>query len=227
MAARNQQPQKITTDMLLNAYRRGIFPMAESAEDAQLYWIEPEARGILPLDAISVPKRLAKTIRNTAFTVHVDRDFDGVIDGCAAARAGRENTWINSQIRALYGELFTLRHCHTVEVWEGGLLVGGLYGVAVGGAFFGESMFSTRTDVSKIALIHLCARLIEGGFILLDTQFVTDHLRQFGTIEVERTAFHGLLNAALRIDDMDFGRLAATTDPADVLAIISRHRRQV
>ena len=226
MAARNQQPQKITTEMLLNAYRRGIFPMAESADDAQLYWIEPEARGILPLDAICVPKKLAKTIRNTAYTVHVDRDFDGVIAGCAAARAGRENTWINSQIRALYGELFKQQHCHTVEVWEGELLVGGLYGVAVGGAFFGESMFSTRTDVSKIALIYLCARLIDGGFTLLDTQFVTDHLRQFGTIEVERAAFHVLLDAALRINDTDFSHLAATTAPVDVLAIIAQYSQQ-
>jgi leucyl/phenylalanyl-tRNA---protein transferase len=225
MAARNQQPQKITTDMLLNAYRRGIFPMAESADDSQLYWIEPEARGILPLDGLTVPKRLAKTIRNTHLTVHVDRDFAGVIAGCAAAREGRENTWINSQIRTLYGELFRQQHCHTVEVWEGDLLVGGLYGVAVGGAFFGESMFSTRTDASKIALIYLCARLIDGGFKLLDTQFVTDHLRQFGTVEVDRTAFHILLDAALTVPDTDFARLAATTPPAEVLAVIARHQR--
>jgi leucyl/phenylalanyl-tRNA---protein transferase len=225
MAARNQQPQKITTDMLLNAYRRGIFPMAESADDPQLYWIEPEARGILPLDAITVPKRLAKTIRKAAFTVHVDRDFAGVIDGCAASRTGRENTWINSQIRSLYGELFNQQHCHTVEVWEGEQLVGGLYGVAVGGAFFGESMFSTRTDVSKIALIYLCARLIEGGFRLLDTQFVTDHLRQFGTIEVERPEFHVLLDAALTADVTDFARLDPAASPTEVLAIIARHQK--
>jgi leucyl/phenylalanyl-tRNA---protein transferase len=220
MAARNQQPQKITTEMLLNAYRRGIFPMAESADDPQLYWIEPEARGILPLNAISVPKRLAKTIRNTAFTVHVDRDFNGVIDGCAASRDGRENTWINAQIRSLYGELFRLRHCHTVEVWEGETLVGGLYGVAVGGAFFGESMFSTRTDVSKIALIYLCARLIHGGFRLLDTQFVTDHLRQFGTIEVDRADFHVALETALEVDG-NFARLDAALPPTAVLAVIA------
>jgi leucyl/phenylalanyl-tRNA---protein transferase len=224
MAARNQQPQKITTDMLLNAYRRGIFPMAESADDPQLYWIEPEARGILPLDAVSVPKKLAKTIRKSAFTVHVDCDFDGVISGCAAAREGRENTWINAQIRSLYGELFSQRHCHTVEVREGETLVGGLYGVAVGAAFFGESMFSTRTDVSKIALIHLCARLIHGGFRLLDTQFVTDHLRQFGTIEVERPDFHILLERALEVD-ADFSLLPAATEPAEILQIIAAHRR--
>jgi leucyl/phenylalanyl-tRNA---protein transferase len=220
MAARNQQPQKITTEMLLNAYRRGIFPMAESADDPQLYWIEPEARGILPLNAIMVPKRLAKTIRNTAFTVHVDRDFAGVIAGCAASSDGRENTWINAQIRSLYGELFRQHHCHTVEVWEGETLVGGLYGVAVGGAFFGESMFSTRTDVSKIALIYLCARLIHGGFRLLDTQFVTDHLRQFGTIEVDRADFHVLLETALQVDG-DFARLDRATPPTGVLAVIA------
>jgi leucyl/phenylalanyl-tRNA---protein transferase len=220
MAARNQQPQKITTEMLLNAYRRGIFPMAESADDPQLYWIEPEARGILPLNAITIPKRLAKTIRNTGFTVQVDHDFAGVIDGCAASREGRENTWINTQIRTLYGELFRQQHCHTVEVWEGNTLVGGLYGVAVGGAFFGESMFSTRTDVSKIALIYLCARLIHGGFRLLDTQFVTDHLRQFGTIEVDRADFHVLLEAALGIDG-DFARLDPVLAPTGVLAIIA------
>jgi leucyl/phenylalanyl-tRNA---protein transferase len=224
MAARNQQPQKITTDMLLNAYRRGIFPMAESADDPQLYWIEPEARGILPLQNITVPKRLAKTIRNTTFTVHIDRDFSGVIDGCAAARSGRENTWINSQIRTLYGELFNLGHCHTVEVWEADVLVGGLYGVAVGGAFFGESMFSTRTDVSKIALIYLCSRLIAGGYTLLDTQFVTDHLRQFGTIEVDRPAFHTLLDRALGAN-ADFARLDRGTPPAEILATIARHQQ--
>ena len=223
MAARNQQPQKITTDLLLNAYRRGIFPMAESADDAQLYWIEPEARGILPLDRLIVPKRLAKTIRNTDFAVHVDRDFVGVIDGCAAARTGRENTWINSQIRSLYGELFAQKHCHTVEVWDHDQLVGGLYGVAVGGAFFGESMFSTRTDASKIALISLCARLIAGGFKLLDTQFVTNHLRQFGTVEIDRAEFHVWLDAALAVDDADFARLATTCPPSEVLAIIARH----
>jgi leucyl/phenylalanyl-tRNA---protein transferase len=225
MAARNQQPQKITTDMLLNAYRRGIFPMAESADDPQLYWIEPEARGILPLNAITVPKRLAKTIRKAVYSIRVDSDFAGVIEGCAASRTGRENTWINSQIRALYGELFKQHHCHTVEVWEGEQLVGGLYGVAVGGAFFGESMFSTRTDVSKIALIYLCARLIEGGFRLLDTQFVTDHLRQFGTIEVERPEFHHLLDAALAAGEADFGRLDASTGPVDVLAVIARNQK--
>jgi leucyl/phenylalanyl-tRNA---protein transferase len=221
MAARNQQPQKITTDMLLNAYRRGIFPMAESADDPQLYWIEPEARGILPLDRITVPKRLAKTIRNSPYAVHVDRDFAGVIDGCAAAREGRENTWINSQIRSLYGQLFSLHHCHTVEVWDGDNLVGGLYGVAVGGAFFGESMFSTRTDVSKIALIYLCARLIGGGFTLLDTQFVTDHLRQFGTIEVGRADFHVLLERALNTEDTNFDRLPTAASPLDILNVIA------
>ena len=177
---------EITPQVLLKAYACGIFPMAESAEDNALYWIEPERRGILPLDRMHVPRRLARTIRNGSFEVKVDRNFEAVIEGCAAPRSGRRSTWINGRIRSLYRELFGLGHCHTVEVWQDGVLTGGLYGVHLGRAFFGESMFSRARDASKIALVYLVARLRYGGFTLLDTQFVTGHLSRFGAIEVSR-----------------------------------------
>ena len=188
---------EITPQVLLKAYACGIFPMAESAEDNALYWIEPERRGILPLDRMHVPSRLARTIRSGGFEVRVDRNFDAVIDGCAAPRSGRRSTWINGRIRSLYRDLFALGHCHTIEVWQDGRLTGGLYGVHLGRAFFGESMFSRARDASKIALVYLVARLIYGGFSLLDTQFVTGHLARFGAIEVSRDEFQRLLEAAL------------------------------
>ena len=146
---------EITPQMLLRAYACGIFPMAESAEDPQLYWIEPQSRGVLPLDSVLVPRRLARTIRQAPYQVRIDTSFEGVIDGCAASRPGRRSTWINTQIRSLYSDLYRQGHCHTVEVWDDARMVGGLYGVALGGAFFGESMFSVATDASKIALIYL------------------------------------------------------------------------
>jgi leucyl/phenylalanyl-tRNA--protein transferase len=189
---------EITPQVLLKAYACGIFPMAESAEDNALYWIEPERRGILPLDRVHVPKRLARTIRRGGFEVKVDKNFEAVIDGCAAPRSGRRSTWINGRIRSLYRDLFALGHCHTIEVWQEGVLVGGLYGVHLGRAFFGESMFSRARDASKIALIYLVARLKYGGFTLLDTQFVTGHLARFGAIEVSREEFQRLLEGALR-----------------------------
>lgn len=219
MTSRDDIMIEITPQVLLKAYTCGIFPMAESADDPALYWIEPQQRGILPLDVVHVPRRLARTIRTTALEVRVDTDFEGVIQGCAAARPGRRSTWINGRIRALYRDLFDLGHCHTIEVWKGAELVGGLYGVAVGGAFFGESMFSTERDASKIALVHLVARLIHGGFVLLDTQFVTDHLRQFGTIEVQRDEFHKRLDQAL-LARGDFLALTPDVAPARVLAIL-------
>jgi leucyl/phenylalanyl-tRNA---protein transferase len=188
---------EITPQVLLKAYACGIFPMAESAEDNALYWIEPERRGILPLDRVHVPRRLARTIRKGGFEVRVDQNFEAVVDGCAAPRSGRRSTWINGRIRSLYRELFALRHCHTVEVWQDGHLTGGLYGVHLGRAFFGESMFSRARDASKIALVYLIARLKYGGFILLDTQFVTGHLARFGAIEVSREEFQRFLEAAL------------------------------
>ena len=188
---------EITPQVLLKAYACGIFPMAESAEDNALYWIEPERRGILPLDRVHVPKRLARTIRKGGFKVRIDQNFEEVIEGCAAPRSGRRSTWINARIRNLYRELFVLRHCHTVEVWQDGQLTGGLYGVHLGRAFFGESMFSRARDASKIALVYLIASLKYGGFILLDTQFVTGHLARFGAIEVSRGEFQRFLEAAL------------------------------
>jgi leucyl/phenylalanyl-tRNA--protein transferase len=188
---------EITPQVLLKAYACGIFPMAESAEDNALYWIEPERRGILPLDHVHVPRRLARTIRRGGFEVKIDNDFEGVIEGCAAPRSGRRSTWINGRIRSLYRELFALGHCHTVEVWKDGKLAGGLYGVHLGRAFFGESMFSRMRDASKIALVYLVARLKYGGFTLLDTQFVTGHLAKFGVIEVSRQEFQRCLEAAL------------------------------
>jgi leucyl/phenylalanyl-tRNA---protein transferase len=193
---------EITPQVLLKAYACGIFPMAESAEDNALYWIEPERRGILPLDRVHVPRSLARTIKRGGFEVKVDNDFHAVIDGCAAPRTGRRSTWINGRIRALYAELFRLGHCHTVEVWQGGRLIGGLYGVHLGRAFFGESMFSVARDASKIALVYLVARLKYGGFELLDTQFVTEHLARFGAIEVGRAEFQRLLEAALYCPNM-------------------------
>lgn len=223
MASRDDIMIEITPQVLLKAYSCGIFPMAESADDPALYWIEPQHRGILPLNEVHVPRRLAKTIRTTPLVVSIDKDFEGVIDGCAAERPGRRSTWINARIRNLYRDLFDLGHCHTVEVWSEDRLVGGLYGVALGGAFFGESMFSFVRDASKIALLYLAARLVYGGFRLLDTQFVTDHLRQFGTIEVDRDAFHRHLEAALDIE-ADFLRLPQDMPPLEVLELLERAR---
>jgi leucyl/phenylalanyl-tRNA--protein transferase len=221
MASRDDIIIEITPQVLLKAYTCGIFPMAESADDPALYWIEPQQRGILLLDQVHVPKRLARTIRQSVFDVRIDSDFEGVIEGCAASRAGRRTTWINRKIRALYRDLFRAGYCHTVETWVGGRLVGGLYGVALNGAFFGESMFSTERDASKVALVHLCARLIHGGFSLLDTQFVTDHLRQFGTIEIDRSEFHTLLEKALA-HEADFDALSPQASPEEVLDIVMR-----
>lgn len=187
----------ITPEILLKAYAAGIFPMAEDAQDTTLFWVEPRERGIIPLSGFHVPKRLARTIRADRFQVFVDRDFEAVIDGCAAPGFDRQKTWISARIRSLYGELFDLGHCHTVEVYEHGHLVGGLYGVKLGSAFFGESMFHTVRDASKVALVYLAARLRRGGFTLLDTQFVTEHLAQFGAIEIPRRDYKALLRQAL------------------------------
>jgi leucyl/phenylalanyl-tRNA--protein transferase len=195
--------------------------MAESADDPALYWIEPQQRGILLLDRVHVPKRLARTIHQAPYDIRIDSDFDGVIDGCAASRAGRRTTWINRKIRGLYRDLFDAGYCHTIETWAGGRLVGGLYGVALNGAYFGESMFSTARDASKVALVYLCARLIHGGFSLLDTQFVTEHLKQFGTVEIERAEFHTLLEKALA-HTADFRALPADASPQRVLDIIQQ-----
>ena len=206
MASRESALIDITPEVLLKAYSCGIFPMAESADDPALYWIEPERRGIIPLDRFHVPARLARTVRATHYTVVADRDFDAVIQGCAQPAPGRARTWINVRIRNLYRKLYERGDCHTVEVYDGDELVGGLYGVSLGRAFFGESMFHTQRDASKIALVHLVARLKAGHYRLLDTQFVTDHLRTFGAVEVPRPAYHKLLDTAL-VGEADFGAL--------------------
>lgn len=224
MASRDDILPEITPQVLLKAYRCGIFPMAESADDPALYWIEPQHRGILPLDRVTIPRRLARTIRQQHFRICIDKSFDAVIAGCAEEKPGRSSTWINTRIHGLYRDLFDLGHCHTVEAWQDGKLVGGLYGVALGGAFFGESMFSNVRDASKIALFYLMARLIHGGFTLLDTQFVTPHLMQFGAIEVGREDFHKLLDKALDHDG-DFKALHDDATAADVLKIISENQR--
>jgi leucyl/phenylalanyl-tRNA---protein transferase len=207
MASRETALVEITPDVLLKAYACGIFPMAESAEDPALYWIEPERRGIIPLAGFHVPTRLARTVRRDLFTVVSDRDFDAIIAGCGEPQPGRARTWINTRIRNLYRGLYDIGHCHTVEVYDGDRLVGGLYGVSLGRAFFGESMFHRARDASKIALVHLVARLKAGGYKLLDTQFVTDHLKTFGAMELSRRQYHKVLAEAL-IGEADFGRLA-------------------
>jgi leucyl/phenylalanyl-tRNA--protein transferase len=198
MASRENALLDLTPEVLLKAYACGIFPMAENADDPALFWIDPPKRGIIPLDAFHIPSRLARTVRNTPFSVVCDRDFDAVIDGCAAPGPKRARTWINTRIRQLYAGLCRIGHCHTVEVRDGERLVGGLYGVSLGRAFFGESMFHVERDASKIALVHLVARLKAAGYRLLDTQFLTDHLKLFGAIEVPQPRYHRMLAAALK-----------------------------
>ncbi len=192
----NAAPLDITPDLVLRAYACGIFPMAEDADDPSLHWIEPKERGIIPIDGFHLPRRLARTVRIDRFSVKIDRDFDAVIAACAGARASGDRTWINDRIRRLYRDLFDLGHCHTVETYLDGELVGGLYGLALGAAFFGESMFHLATDASKVALVHLVARLKAGGFRLLDAQFQTSHLAQFGTMEIPRKRYRLLLDEA-------------------------------
>ena len=221
MASRDNLYVDITPEVLLKAYACGIFPMAESADDPTLYWVEPDLRGIFPLDAFHVPARLARTVRSDRFTVTVDRDFDAVIDGCAEPQRGRSRTWINGRIRSLYRKLHDAGHCHSLEVYDGDHLVGGLYGVSLGGVFFGESMFHRARDASKVALVHLVARLRAGHYRLLDTQFVTDHLKTFGAIEVPQRHYHQLLEAALT-GEADFAAVPAgrVLTGAEALALL-------
>lgn len=221
MRADERPRLEITPDLLLRAYAVGVFPMAESAEDPTLFWIEPERRGVLPLDRFHLSRRLARTIRQARFDIRIDSDFAGVISGCAAAAPGRRKTWINARIRELYGALFERGDCHTVEAWRDGRLVGGLYGVEIGAAFFGESMFSREADASKVALAYLVARLRAGGYRLLDTQFTTPHLSQFGAIEVDRAAYRRLLDEAIA-SPADFHRLSGAGTSEEVLQLISQ-----
>jgi leucyl/phenylalanyl-tRNA--protein transferase len=222
MASRDTMHAEITPEVLLRAYACGIFPMAESADDPTLFWVEPEERGVIPLDGLKVSSRLARTVRSDHFQVTVDKAFSEVIDGCAEPKPGRDNTWINRRIRTLYTALHALGHCHSVEVWEGPALVGGLYGVSLGGAFFGESMFHRSRDASKVALVHLVARLIAGGFTLLDTQYVTEHLRSLGAIEISRRRYRSQLDLAL-LHEGNFATLPTDrpVSGAEALAILA------
>jgi leucyl/phenylalanyl-tRNA--protein transferase len=218
MTSRDSAAAEITPEVLLRAYACGIFPMAESADDPTLFWVEPEMRGVIPLDGFRISSRLARTVRSDAFTVTVDTAFKAVIAGCAAPQAGREDTWINKRIRDLYGGLHALGHCHSVEVWQDGDLAGGLYGVNLGRAFFGESMFHRTRDASKIALVHLVARLKLGGFELLDTQFLTDHLTTFGATEVPQERYGKLLASAVR-QSADMSVFARTLSGAEAVTL--------
>jgi leucyl/phenylalanyl-tRNA---protein transferase len=188
----------IPPDLLLKAYASGVFPMAESAADPEVFWVRPESRGILPLDDFHIPKSLKKVVRQKRFEIRYDFDFGGVVEGCAESRAGRDSTWINQPIREAYGELFKRGNCHTVEAWRQDGLVGGLYGVTLGRAFFGESMFSRERDASKVCLVHLVERLIARSFVLLDTQFTTEHLKNFGATDVPRGKYERMLEKALQ-----------------------------
>jgi len=219
MANRETTTIEITAEVLLKAYACGIFPMAESADDPALYWIEPDIRGIIPLEGFHIPVRLKRTVRSTSLSVVINHDFDAVIEACAEATSDRTRTWINARIRKIYRNLFERGHCHTVEVYDGARLVGGLYGVSLGRAFFGESMFHRARDASKIALVHLVARLRAGSYRLLDTQYVTEHLRTFGTIEVPKRRYHRLLEDALT-GEADFRALAPSISGEQALALL-------
>lgn len=206
---------------LLDCYRRGVFPMAEDRDDPRLFLVDPDLRGVLPLDGFHVPRSLRRTIRREPFIVRVDTAFSRVVEYCAEAAPGRSSTWINTPILNLYSALHRMGRAHSVECWEGDELVGGLYGVTLKGAFFGESMFSRRTDASKVALAYLIARLRRGGFVLLDTQFVTEHLTKFGVEEIEREEFHARLDTALEIDGQ-FGDNSYSPSGPEVLQLITQ-----
>ena len=209
MTSRDSASSEITPDVLLRAYACGIFPMAESADDPTLFWVEPEMRGVIPLKGFRISSRLARTVRSDAFTVTVDTAFKQVIAGCAAPQAGREDTWINRRIRDLYIGLHELGHCSQRRGLAERRSGRRLYGVSLGRAFFGESMFHRARDASKVGLVHLVARLIAGGFELLDTQYVTDHLRSFGAVEIPRRRYRALLDQAIAGEPADFLRLPA------------------
>lgn len=204
MAGRRSRDRSITPELLLRAYSIGMFPMSESADDPELFWVEPELRGIIPLDGFHVSKSLQKAIRKAPFDIRFDTAFDQVVEKCAEAAEDRPSTWINQQIKDLYGALHRLGHAHSVEAWEGDELVGGLYGVTLGSAYFGESMFSRRTNASKICLVHLVERLRERGFTLLDTQFTTEHLKTFGAVDIPKAEYGVLLDKAMESETLRF-----------------------
>jgi leucyl/phenylalanyl-tRNA--protein transferase len=204
MAGRRSRDRSITPELLLRAYSIGMFPMSESADDPELFWVEPDIRGIIPLDGFHVSKSLQKAIRKAPFDIRFDTAFDQVVEKCAEAAEDRPSTWINQQIKDLYGALHRLGHAHSVEAWEGDELVGGLYGVTLGSAYFGESMFSRRTNASKICLVYLVERLKERGFTLLDTQFTTEHLKTFGAVDIPKAEYGVLLDRAMESETLRF-----------------------
>ncbi|MQB09104.1 leucyl/phenylalanyl-tRNA--protein transferase [Agrobacterium sp. ICMP 6402] len=204
MAGRRSRNNDITVDILLRAYSAGLFPMADSADDPELFWVEPEIRGIIPLNDFHVSKSLTKAIRKKPFDIRFNTAFEAVMAGCAAEAPDRPSTWINATIRKLYTELHQIGHAHSVEAWDGKELVGGLYGVSLGAAFFGESMFSRRTNASKICLVHLVERLKSSGFVLLDTQFTTEHLKTFGAIDVPKQEYAKILDLAVNRPSLQF-----------------------
>ena len=205
-----------TPELLLQAYRIGVFPMGERRDDPRLYWLDPRLRAVLPLDGFHLPKRLARTVRSGHFEVSADTAFTETMRACAEPRPGHPESWINDPILALYGELFARGHAHSVECRVDGRLVGGLYGVSIGGVFFGESMFSRERDASKVALVHLVARLRKGGFRLLDCQFMTEHLRSFGALEMPRETFKTLLGEAVEASG-SFQRELGGADPCAIV----------
>ena len=214
----SRRQMEITPELMLRAYRIGLFPMAESRDARTLYWLDPEQRGVIPLEGFHVSRRLARRLRQAPFRITANVDFAGVITACAAPRPSSTDSWINAEIRALFLALHAQGNAHSVEAWQGEALVGGLYGVALGGAFFGESMFSRADDASKIALVHLVARLRLGGFTLLDAQFQTAHLAQFGTREVPRARYKQLLAGAVEVA----ATFPATPDPTVLANEIAR-----
>jgi leucyl/phenylalanyl-tRNA---protein transferase len=205
---------------LIDCYARGVFPMADARQDARVFLIDPERRGVIPLNSFHVSRRLARTVRAEPFEIRVDTAFAEVVGACAEAAPDRPETWINRPIERLYADLHREGLAHSVECWRGGELVGGLYGVSLKGAFFGESMFSRARDASKVALTHLVARLIAGGYVLLDTQFMTEHLSQFGAVEISRSDYRRRLKQALKVQG-DF-RAAEALAGADALQLISQ-----
>jgi leucyl/phenylalanyl-tRNA--protein transferase len=213
--------ERFSVDELIACYRRGVFPMADARHDRRVFLVDPVRRGVLPLEHFHVSRRLVRTVRADRFEVRIDTAFADVVEACAAPRAGRMETWINEPIQRMCAELFARGLAHSLEAWRDGWLVGGLYGIALGGAFFGESMFSTERDASKVALAHLVARLRVGGFRLLDAQFITDHLTRFGAVEISRAEYARRLQAALGVQ-ADFGRMAPYVRGADAMQAISQ-----
>ena len=222
MTRHDPKTQELTPELLLRAYAAGIFPMSESRDDPGVFWVDPQVRGVLPLDGFHVSRRLKKTVRSDVFDVRCDTAFADVLDLCAESKKGRHKTWINAAIRNAVIGLYELGFAHSIETWHDGKLAGGLYGVALGGAFFGESMFSRARDASKVALVHLVARLKMGGFVLLDVQFITDHLRQFGAVEIPARLYLEQLEEALKVE----GRSYFGASSSDVEAALDELSRQ-